>query len=198
MMSTLVLASQSPRRKSLLTQLGYVFSCYPANIDESVKTGETPAQYVARLAKEKAQAAASQFDSQHIVIGSDTSVVYQQHIFGKPVNFADFEAMMNMLSAKTHQVMTAIAVVGNNSVEAAVITTDVSFKQLSSEEIKEYWQTGEPQDKAGGYGIQGIGGKFVTNINGSYSAVVGLPLFETDQLLKRFNLVPKFELNTQE
>lgn len=190
-MNTLVLASQSPRRKSLLTQLGYTFSCQPANIDETVKEKESASDYVTRLALEKAQAVANQLSSNKAiaVLGSDTSVIYQNNILGKPVDFTEFEAMMNMLSGNTHQVLTAIAVVCEDKSEVQLVTTDVAFKQLSSKEIGDYWQTGEPCDKAGGYGIQGIGGKFVTNINGSYSAVVGLPLYETNEMLRRFHIV---------
>lgn len=193
-MKALILASQSPRRKSLLTQLGYTFSCQPANIDESVFDNESANDYVSRLALAKAKAVAMQLPSstQSVVLGSDTSVIYHGKILGKPTDFEDFKAMMAMLSGDTHQVLTAIAIVSGDNSAVELVTTDVTFKQLSSKEISDYWQTSEPCDKAGGYGIQGIGGKFVTNINGSYSAVVGLPLYETNEMLKRFQI----ELNS--
>ncbi|NQZ21674.1 MAG: septum formation inhibitor Maf [Colwellia sp.] len=179
----LILASQSPRRKELLSQLGYKFKTLAANIDETVIKGELPAQYVLRLAKEKAQFIAQQQSEDCIVLGSDTSVVLNQRILGKPENIEQCCQQLMLLSNNTHQVLTAIAAVKNKQIVSALITTEVTFKTLTIDEIKRYWQTGEPQDKAGAYGIQGIGGQFVTQINGSYSAVVGLPLYETAKLL---------------
>lgn len=191
----LVLASQSPRRKELLAQLGYQFTTCPANIDETPKTNESPAAYVERMAKEKALAAAKMLPNEgielNLVLGSDTSVVCQNQILGKPESYEDFKSMMALLSGNTHQVLTAIAVTSTDTkveVKTQVITTDVSFKQLLPQEISGYWQSGEPQDKAGGYGIQGLAAQFVTNINGSYSSVVGLPLYETVELLALFGL----------
>lgn len=183
MQPMLILASQSPRRKELLSQLGYKFKTLAANIDETVIEGELPAQYVLRLAKEKAQFIAQQQSEDCIVLGSDTSVVLNQRILGKPENIEQCCQQLMLLSNNTHQVLTAIAAVKNKQIVSALITTDVTFKSLTIDEIKRYWQTGEPQDKAGAYGIQGIGGQFVTQINGSYSAVVGLPLYETAKLL---------------
>lgn len=191
-MTNLILASQSPRRKSLLTQLGYEFSCMPANIDETTKVDEQPSDYVARLAYEKAAniansiiADSTEDKTPFAVLGSDTSVVIDGRILGKPEDFNDFASMMNLLSGNCHQVMTAISVVTRQTSETQVIVADVYFASLTEQDIKAYWETGEPQDKAGGYGIQGIAGKFVTKINGSYSAIVGLPLYETDQLLNQ-------------
>lgn len=191
----LVLASASPRRKELLEQLGLECEICPANIDETVLSGETPLDYVKRLALEKAKAATSFFSGAEAplgstyVLGSDTSVVLGQRVFGKPRDEDDFIEMMQALSGKTHQVITAYAVYYRaekaaswcSAVEVAV--TDVSFKTLSDEEIRWYWQSEEPRDKAGGYGIQGKGAVFVENIAGSYSNVVGLPLFELTQML---------------
>jgi septum formation protein len=189
MSTTLILASQSPRRKELLTQLGYNFQCLPADIDESIQSDENAAQYVARLALEKANAIAQkQADGDVVVLGSDTSVVFQQHILGKPESLDDCIAILKMLSDNSHQVVTAIAAVKGERSEVIVVTTDVDFKALSTQEITRYWQTGEPQDKAGAYGIQGIAGQFVKQIRGSYSSVVGLPLYETAQLLSSFGV----------
>ena len=143
-MNQLILASQSPRRKSLLTQLGYTFSCQPANINEAVDENESARDYVSRLALEKAQAVAVQLPSTSsaVILGSDTSVIFQNNILGKPANFTDFEAMMTMLSGKVHQVLTAIAVVCGDKEEIAVVTTDVAFKQLSSERDKKILANG--------------------------------------------------------
>lgn len=187
-MKKLILASQSPRRRELLTQLGYQFSTCPADIDETVKTDESPIEYVERLALEKSQYIAKNQSDTTLVLGSDTCVVYQNNILGKPEDLAQCLEHLTMLSGNTHQVLTSIAVVQGELSKSVVVCTDVDFKVLSTEEIKNYWQTGEPQDKAGSYGIQGIAGQFVKQINGSYSAVVGLPLYETAQLLAEFSL----------
>ena len=187
MSNTLILASQSPRRKELLQQLGYDFQCLPADIDESVRAKETAEHYVSRLALEKAQVIA-QANSNQVVLGSDTSVIFGQRILGKPASLSDCLAILNMLSGNTHQVVTAIAAVKEQRSEVVLVTTEVDFKILSEQEIIRYWQTGEPQDKAGSYGIQGIAGQFVKQIRGSYSAVVGLPLYETAQLLSSFGV----------
>ena len=117
------------------------------------------------------------------MLGADTIVVCDGDILGKPANFNEFAANMQRLSGRCHQVMTAIALVSVNRCLTSLVCTEVCFRPLSAEDIRWYWQSGEPQDKAGGYGIQGLGGKFVQRINGSYSAVVGLPLCETEQLL---------------
>ena len=122
------------------------------------------------------------------MLGSDTSVVFGQHILGKPESLSDCLAILNMLSGNSHQVITAIAAVQGERSEVVIVSTEVDFKMLSEKEITRYWQTGEPQDKAGAYGIQGIGGQFVKQIRGSYSAVVGLPLYETAQLLSAFGV----------
>ena len=188
MSTTLVLASQSPRRKELLQQLGYSFSCLPADIDESVLPEEIPEHYVSRLAVAKAKIIAGQQDENVVVLGSDTSVVFNHHILGKPDSLKHCIEMLTMLSGQSHQVVTAVAAVKGGKSQVVVVTTDVDFKVLTEAEITRYWQTGEPQDKAGAYGIQGIAGQFVKQIRGSYSAVVGLPLYETAQLLAAFGV----------
>ena len=197
MPSTLLLASQSPRRKSLLQQLGYQFKCMPADIDESIQAKESAEQYVTRLALEKANVIAKRcaddnltFTDQVTVIGSDTSVVFNQQILGKPTSLEDCHNILSMLSGNSHQVITSVAVVQGQRSEVVVVSTDVDFKVLTHQEIEHYWQTGEPQDKAGAYGIQGIAGQFVKKISGSYSAVVGLPLYETAELLTSFGITP--------
>ncbi len=185
--NVLILASQSPRRKQFLAQLGYQFTVQASDIDERILPSELAYDYVARLAKQKALHV---FDSLNCkqkkvtsVLGSDTCVVFDNKILGKPRNEEDCIATLSSLSNRQHQVLTAIALVNARGLEAQVIITEVTFKALSKTEIQAYWLTGEPQDKAGSYGIQGIAGQFVKTINGSYSAVVGLPLYETAQLL---------------
>lgn len=187
-----ILASQSPRRKELLAQLGYEFTVASADIDEQVNSGEIPEHYVARLALEKAKVIAGQQPDDVAVLGSDTAVVVDQQILGKPENEKDFQRMMQLLSGRKHHVLTAIAVVvkrnGQSEQHCEVVCTEVQFTALTDNDIHNYWLTGEPQDKAGGYGIQGIGGQFITRIEGSYSAVVGLPLVETAAMLKSLPL----------
>ena len=189
---SLILASQSPRRQELLSQLGYLFTCVPANINEDLVKNESAVHYVKRLAEEKSLAIINGLDDNKIkttiVLGSDTSVVFNNIILGKPENEADCIAHLQLLSGNTHQVLTSISAICNHKIITKVVTTDVTFKTLTIENIKQYWNTGEPQDKAGSYGIQGIGGQFVTHLAGSYSAVVGLPLYETSQLLAEFGL----------
>ncbi|WP_341661279.1 Maf family protein [Vibrio sp.] len=181
----LILASGSPRRKELLSQLGYQFGVIRTDVEESQSLDETPTQYVERLSQDKALAGL-EIESDAVVIGSDTIVVCDNRVMEKPNNLEQAKQMLMSLSNRAHQVMTAVTIVSSEQQETIVVTTDVWFKPLSEEEIEQYWQTGEPCDKAGAYGIQGIGGRFVTRIEGSYHAVVGLPLFETDQLLHKF------------
>jgi len=192
-MKNLILASQSPRRQSLLKQLGYQFSIVAADIDESVLPHESPSDYVLRLAQQKAQAIFAQLSHQQqqetMVLGADTSVVIGNTILGKPDDYQQCLATLQQLSGNIHQVLTSIAVVSNQGSVSEVISTEVSFKTLTENEISRYWQTKEPCDKAGSYAIQGIGGQFVKKIEGSYSAVVGLPLYETSQMLAKLGLV---------
>ena len=190
----LILASKSPRRKELLAQLGYEFDTANADIDESVKLSESPFDYVERLAQQKAQAIAKSLPvsekskSLTLVLGSDTCVVCDDEILGQPQDKADSIKQLSALSGRNHYVLTSVAVCCGSKIKSIVVKTEVTFKDLSLSEINAYWNTGEPQDKAGSYGIQGIAGQFVTQIKGSYSAVVGLPLYETAQLLAEFNL----------
>jgi septum formation protein len=190
---TLILASQSPRRKDLLRQLGYQFTVQTSNIDETIKENEVAYDYVLRLAKKKAEHVLALLPKEEqaysVVLGSDTSVVFNGQILGKPVNEDDCINMLSLLSNNQHQVLTAIALVSESGVQREVVSTDIFFKVLTKAEIQSYWLTGEPHDKAGGYGIQGIAGQFVKTIKGSYSAVVGLPLYETAQLLAKAGFV---------
>jgi septum formation protein len=190
--SSLVLASGSPRRKELLTQLGYEFSVLVTDIEEQQQPDEDAQAYVQRLSLDKAKAALNLIAEREpnsdsvVVLGSDTVVVSQGQVLEKPSDLADCKRMLTQLSDQRHQVMTAVSVVSADKQKTEIVITDVWFKPLSEQEIEKYWQTGEPCDKAGSYGIQGLGGRFVTRIEGSYYAVVGLPLFETDQLLQEF------------
>lgn len=184
--SNIVLASTSPRRRELLSQLGYQFSQVSPDIEEQKHAEETAPEYVERLSREKARAGLKLSPEDSLVIGSDTVVVLNGQVLEKPDHFEDAKAMLSGLSNQKHQVLTAVTVASKNKQASVVVTTDVWFKTLSEQEIEQYWLSGEPQDKAGSYGIQGLGGRFVTRIEGSYYAVVGLPLYETDQLLQEF------------
>ena len=181
-MTSIVLASASPRRAELLMQIGLTFRVRPADIDETPGSGESARDYVERLAREKALAVQAA-EPNAIVIGSDTSVVLGGRILGKPDDHHHAVDMLRQLSGVTHQVMTAVAIASVNVCNSLVAITDVRFRPLSEDEINAYVATGEPMDKAGGYGIQGRGGIFVEELRGSYSAVVGLPLQETAHLL---------------
>ena len=185
----LVLASASPRRAELLRQLGLSFEVRPVDLDETPRDKEPSADYVERLALEKAQAAQRALEA-GLVLGSDTTVTIDSEIFGKPTDFDDFRKMMNRLSGTKHQVMSAIALVDGAKKETALSVTNVCFRVLNEDEIRNYWQTGEPQDKAGGYAIQGMAAGFIREIVGSYSGVMGLPLYETSELLRKFDLWP--------
>ncbi|HAZ98092.1 Maf-like protein [Halomonas sp. CnH100-B] len=179
----LCLASASPRRQSLLASIGVSVSVMPSNIDETPWEGETPAAYVERLAVAKAQAAMGKTTLP--VLGSDTAVVVDGAILGKPVDQQHAANMLSQLSGRTHHVLTAVAVSGPRGILSCCVTTEVTMRALTAEEIACYWQTGEPADKAGGYAIQGLAAIFIERIQGSHSAVVGLPLFETTRLLRQ-------------
>lgn len=182
-----VLASASPRRQQLLQQLLTDFTVVAPQVPEQQQPAETATAYVERLAVAKARAGQQLVgaDRETLVIGSDTVVVRAGQVLEKPRDKADYQAMMRALSGQVHQVLTAVAVARGEQCEATVVSTDVHFKTLSATEIESYWATGEPHDKAGGYGIQGAAGKFVRYLAGSYFAVVGLPLFETQELIER-------------
>ncbi|WP_354624399.1 Maf family protein [Psychromonas sp. MME2] len=180
------LASNSPRRAELLQQINVPFKRVKGDIEEQRANSETTENYVLRLALQKAQAGFNNSDQTRPVLGADTIVVVDHEILEKPQNQAHAMSMLQLLSGRTHQVFTAIAIVSRETFKTQLVKTDVTFKLLTEQEMEAYWLTGEPIDKAGGYGIQGYAGKFVSHINGSYSAVVGLPLYETDQLINEF------------
>jgi len=181
---TLFLASSSPRRKELLEQLGLEFKRINAPIEEVALPNETPDSFVLRMAIEKALSGFNKVAGKRIwVIGSDTAVVLNARVFGKPKNTVDSLSMLGKLSGQTHEVLSAIAVVYDGEVFSTLNKTKVQFKSLSETEMLAYIESGEPLDKAGSYAIQGLGAKFIQSIEGSYSAVMGLPLFELNQLL---------------
>ena len=185
----LVLASQSPRRAQLLKQIGVPFSQYSVDIDETVRVGEKPETYVKRMAQEKSSAGYQRGQNNQIVLGADTIVVTNNSILGKPKDKIDGIHMLSLLSDNTHQVFTAVTMTSAEQKKTVLVETHVCFGPLSKQQMAWYWQTGEPQDKAGGYGIQGLGGQFVKHIKGSYSAVVGLPLYQTRILLTEFGII---------
>ena len=185
-MNRLVLASASPRRRELLAQLGLQVEILPIDLDESIDADESAAHYVQRLARAKAQAGLARLGHAPgtLVLGADTAVVIGRTVLGKP---ADRDAAMRMLAAlsgRSHRVLTAVAVCSGNAEHCELSETEVEMRPISEFERNWYWDTGEPRDKAGAYAIQGLGAQFVSNINGSYSGVVGLPLFETAKLLR--------------
>ena len=177
------LASVSPRRRELLAQIGVPHTVTGAHIDEAVHPGETPRDYVLRMASEKALAVYRMGEALP-VLAADTTVVLDEVIFGKPTDRDDALAMLRSLSGRTHDVLTAVALAVEGSVSLTVSTSSVRFRPLTIEECERYWETGEPRDKAGGYAIQGLGSVFVEWLSGSYSGVMGLPLFETAELLR--------------
>lgn len=179
----MILASQSPRRRELLALICNQFEVVPADIDESVLPGESASVFVERLARAKALEVAGPVSSDEVVIAADTAVSIDGLILNKPTDWLDFQAMMNRLSGRTHQVYTGICVVHGAEVQSAVVCTEVTLRVISDQEQAAYWATGEPKDKAGGYGIQGIAARFVERIEGSYTNVVGLPLVELEALL---------------
>lgn len=186
-MTRIYLASRSPRRAELLQQIGVDFIVLPADIDESVYNAESAADYVQRLAGQKAEACVQGLQVLDMpVLAADTTVCIEGAILGKPEDDADAHAMLAALSGRWHEVHTAIALASNRGLELALSTTRVKMSTLSHELITAYVASGEPRDKAGAYGIQGLGGTLVERIEGSYSGVMGLPLFETACLLRKY------------
>lgn len=193
-MSSLYLASTSPRRKELLQQIGVSFDVLSVDVDETPLLQESPADYVQRLALQKAWAGLASLEAgeDNLVLGGDTAVVCDGQIFGKPVNREDALTMLERLSGRMHQVYSAVSLVNNERHEVRLTVTQVAFMDLSVRQRERYWDTGEPRGKAGAYAIQGFGAVFVKSIEGSYSGVVGMPLVETAELLNCFN-VPFWE-----
>jgi septum formation protein len=177
------LASVSPRRRELLTQIGVPHIIIGADIDETVQAGEAPRDYVLRMARQKALAVRERGERLP-VLAADTTVVLDGLIYGKPRDREDGLAMLGRLSGRTHEVLTAVAVADSHGVALRLSVSAVRFRGLSSEECSAYWETGEPRDKAGGYAVQGAAAVFIESLSGSYSGVMGLPLFETAELLR--------------
>jgi septum formation protein len=184
------LASASPRRRELLRQIGVAFRVLTVAVDESVRLGETPPDYVARLAAAKADAVAADAGLAHaglahaVVLAADTAVVLDGEIFGKPNDGRAAEAMLLKLSGRTHEVLTAVALrTAGGGIESRISRSAVEFRAISRAEARAYWDSGEPRDKAGGYAVQGLGAMFVAHLSGSFSGVMGLPLYETAALL---------------
>lgn len=185
----LILASASPRRRELLSLFDIDFDVRPADIDETVGEGEVPADYVRRMAREKALAMHVRSDG-CFVLGSDTAVVLDGEILGKPVDNNEASHMLEALSGREHEVLSAVALVApDGRIDEHQSVTRVEFADLPGAWIGRYIDSGEPHDKAGAYGIQGAAGVWVRRLSGSYSGVVGLPLFETGELLREAGLI---------
>ncbi len=183
------LASASPRRRELLDQIGVRYELLNTAVDETPRRGEMPELYVTRMALEKARAGrACARDARRPVLGADTTVVVGGQVLGKPRDRADGIAMLRRLSAVTHHVYTAVAVVDAEREASRLSVSAVRFRALSEAECAFYWDSGEPAGKAGGYAVQGRGAQFIVRLEGSYSGVMGLPLFETAELLREFGL----------
>ena len=183
--SLIYLASASPRRSALLDQIGVPHRVTPVDVDETARDAEAADQYVRRLAVLKAETlwqklAAAQ---RRPVLGADTAVVLDDEILGKPRDEQDCLRMLRLLSARTHQVFTAVALRASDGCQSRVNVSEVTFRKLADEEIQRYWRSGEPADKAGAYAVQGRAALFIERIAGSYSGIMGLPLFETGELL---------------
>ncbi|MCS4533331.1 Maf family protein [Neisseria montereyensis] len=193
-MHKIYLASGSPRRREILENLGYTVLKLPAGIDESPLPNETAVNYVLRMACEKNADAVSRWQTEYStepeypLLSADTVVALQNHILGKPESSKHAYEILSKLSGTTHQVLTAVCIYWQGRTYHVVQQSDVEFKVLNHEEISAYIASGEPMDKAGAYGIQGIGGIFVENLKGSFTGVMGLPVFETISLLKTLNI----------
>ncbi|MES9851967.1 MAG: Maf family protein [Candidatus Thiodiazotropha sp. L084R] len=186
---TLYLASRSPRRRELLQQIGIEHQLLDIEVDESQLPNELPGDYVQRVAEDKARAGFEKIamNEESLVLAADTSVVINGQILGKPENRDQGIWMLNQLSDSTHEVYSAVTL-STPSLETLVSVSSVTFRNLSDREMSDYWETGEPADKAGSYAIQGLGAQFIARLEGSYSGVMGLPLFETAELLGRVGI----------
>lgn len=179
------LASGSPRRRELLRQIGVAVRLLEIGVDEATLRSEEPEGYVTRLARAKAQEGWTRREptAGAPVLAADTAVIVDRSILGKPKDRSDAAAMLKLLSGRSHEVLTAVALRSENGVESRLSRSVVSFRDIGAAEAARYWQTGEPCDKAGGYAVQGCGAVFVAELRGSYSGVMGLPLYETAELL---------------
>lgn len=188
-MYKLILASGSPRRRDILARMGLVFDIIPADIDESVHAGEDPADYVRRMAHTKAQTVAAEH-SDAVVLGSDTVIVCDGQILGKPHDRADATAMILRLSGRTHEVFTGVSVVAADKERTILERTAVTFAEVSPELAALYTASGESDDKSGSYALQGIAAMLIERVSGSVSSVVGLPACQTRELLSQFGIFP--------
>ena len=177
------LASASPRRRELLLQIGLLHQQVAVDVDESLRAGEPAEEYVRRLAREKAEAGYRRLAAGVPVLGADTAVVVDDVVLGKPADYADAHRMLRLLAGREHEVISAVAVCGAGITRDVLSTSRVRFRPIGEVELERYCATGEPLDKAGGYAIQGRAAVFVEHLEGSYSGVMGLPLFETAALL---------------
>jgi len=177
------LASVSPRRRELLAQIGVPHKVVGAHIDETAHPGEMPRDYVMRMARQKALAVRDRGEPLP-VLAADTTVVLDDVIYGKPRDRDEGVAMLQRFSDRVHEVMTAVAIADAGGVALRLNVSSVRFRKLTPEECNAYWETGEPHDKAGGYAVQGVAAVFIESLSGSYSGVMGLPLFETAELLR--------------
>ena len=184
----LIQASSSPRRRELLEQIGVSYRVCPVDVDETPLDGEAPEDFARRMALEKARAGWRAQGSGQPVLGADTVVSLDGAILGKPVDRDDALDMLGRLSGSTHRVFSAVALLHGEREAVRLSVTRVRFRTLAPREIGLYWDSGEPADKAGAYGIQGLGALFVEHLEGSYTGVVGLPLYETGQLLEAFGV----------
>lgn len=188
----LILASASPRRSEILKQMGIRHLILPSDIPELPTQGEQPKAYVARIAAEKSFAAQSISDKPLPILAADTEVIIDDLILGKPDSLSDAMAMLSRLSGRTHRVMTAVSLRFINQHWNSLSISHVTFRHIDPSEIEAYWASGEPKDKAGAYAIQGVGGIFVESIQGSFSGIVGLPIFETSKLLHQAGIWTPF------
>jgi septum formation protein len=184
----LILASASPRRTEILQQIGVRHQIKPADIDETSRPNESPVDYVQRMALEKAKHIIALNMETVPVLGADTCVVCDDKIFGKPAHKDHALEMLGVLSGRSHQAITAVAMGNSERCLLSMSITEVIFRQITMQERQSYWATGEPKDKAGSYAIQGYGAVFIESIKGSYSGVVGLPIEETSALLHSFGV----------
>lgn len=187
--TTVLLASASPRRRDLLEQISVPYRVLPADIDESARPGEAPGPYVLRIAEEKVLAVSPMMRTGEVVLGADTAVVLDDQMLGKPEDETEAVEMLRLLSDRTHSVFTAVCVLASgSSPETRLNISEVSFARLDDVWIEAYVATGEPLDKAGAYGIQGWAGSQIRKVEGSYSSIMGLPLYETARLLSHAGL----------
>ena len=187
-MDSIILASASPRRRELLDQIGVRYDVKAVDVDESALPDENAVDLVVRLACLKAETAYQRFQAKVPVLGSDTLGLLNGEILTKPTNFQHASDMLTKMSGTTHEILSAVAVCYQGKTDWRLSRSQVSFRTLSTQDIKRYWDSGEPQDKAGAYAIQGLGSAFIQEIKGSYSGIMGLPLKETWELLNEYGV----------